>query len=75
MTVTNMKTDNDGQYSLVKILTIWAAVAIPMPIMAFWIAPAVAAKSDMSPLVVIWLFLIGGMVWQFILSACLLALP
>jgi membrane protease YdiL (CAAX protease family) len=72
MTVTNMKTDNEGQYSLVKILTIWAAVATPMPIMAFWIAPAVAAESDMSPLVVIWLFLIGGMIWQFILSACLL---
>ena len=70
--MTHLKTDNDNQYSLTKILTIWGAVAIPMPLMAFWIAPAVAAESSVNPLVMIWLFMIAGMIWQFILSVGLL---
>jgi membrane protease YdiL (CAAX protease family) len=70
--VTNIKTNNEGQYNLTKILTIWAAVSIPMPIMAFWIAPAVATGLNLNPLLVIWLLLIGGMIWQFILSVGLL---
>ena len=67
-----MQTNNHNQYSLLKILSIWAVVAVPMPIMAFWIAPAVADESNMNPLVIIWLFMIGGMIWQFILSVWLL---
>lgn len=43
-----------------------------MPIMAFWIAPVVAARSTMHPAVVIWLFMVTGMIWQFILSVWLL---
>lgn len=64
--------DNEGQYSLTKILIIWAAVALPMPIMAFWLAPILAIELKISPLLLIWLLLIGGMIWQFILSVCLL---
>ncbi len=67
-----LKTSDDEQYSLAKIMTIWAAVAIPMPIMAFWIAPMVAAKTSIHPLLMIWLFMIAGMIWQFILSMGLL---
>ncbi len=70
--MTTHKSHKDDQYSLRKILSIWAAVAIPMPLMAFWIAPAVAAKTTFNPLVMIWLFMIAGMIWQFILSAWLL---
>ncbi len=33
-----------------KILTIWALVAIPMPIMAFWLAPLVATKFSLNPI-------------------------
>jgi len=67
-----MQGQDHDQYSLLKILTIWAVVAVPMPIMAFWIAPTVAAGSKMHPLMVIWFFMIGGMIWQFILSVGLL---
>jgi len=72
MTMALLKTSDDEQYSLAKIMTIWAAVAIPMPIMAFWIAPMVAAKTSIHPLLMIWLFMIAGMIWQFILSMGLL---
>ncbi len=36
---------DDNQYSLAKILIIWALVAIPMPILAFIVAPAWAATN------------------------------
>ncbi len=62
----------DAQYSLGKILAIWAAVALPMPLMAFWLAPGVATKVDHHPMLVTWYFLIAGMVWQFVLSVLLL---
>ncbi len=65
-------TQTNDQYSLLKILTIWALVAAPMPIMAFGIAPSVAIGSKLHPLVIVWLFMIGGMIWQFILSVWLL---
>ena len=70
--MTNIKTDSDDQYSLTKILTIWAAVAVPMPIMAFWIAPVLADRFNTNPLLLIWYFMIVGMVWQFLLSVWLL---
>lgn len=64
--------DTDDQYSLLKILTIWAIVAVPMPILAFVIAPMLAIEGTWQPLLTIWLLLIGGMIWQFIVSAFLL---
>jgi hypothetical protein len=76
--MTISKDSNGEQYSLIKILTIWAVVAIPMPLMAFWIAPAATAATaglNMNPLLLIWLLLIGGMIWQFILSVGLLCRP
>lgn len=60
------------QYSLTKILAIWAAVAIPMPILAFWVAPGLATATGLHPGIAIWGLMIGGMIWQFILSCLLL---
>ena len=62
------------QYSLRKILLIWAAVALPMPIMAFWLAPRVAALLGWNGMITLWAALILGMAWQFVLS-CLLLRP
>lgn len=60
---------NDAeQYSLAKIMGIWAIVALPMPVMAFVIAPAVSARVSLNHVLVIWLFMIVGMIWQFIVS-------
>lgn len=64
--------DTDGQYSLLKIMTIWAIVAVPMPILAFIIGPMLAPEGTWQGGVVIWLLLIGGMIWQFIVSVFIL---
>ena len=60
------------QYSLLKILTIWALVAIPMPILAFVVAPAISTPGTVSAGLTVWYLMIAGMVWQFILSVILL---
>ena len=61
------------QYSYGKIAAIWAAVALPMPILAFGVAPVLAARTGLHPGVAIWLLMILGMAWQFVLSLWLLS--
>lgn len=59
------------QYSLAKILGIWAAAAIPMAILGWVVAPALAqnpAKPGFERLAV----LAVGLVWQFVLVLFLL---
>jgi uncharacterized protein len=60
------------QYSLAKIAAIWAAAALPMPVMAFWAAPWLATATGMHPGIAVWAMMIAGMVWQFVLSCLLL---
>jgi len=60
------------QYSLAKILLIWVAVALPMPILAFWVAPPMATATGLHPGIAVWGLMILGMVWQFVLSVLLL---
>lgn len=67
-----MEHDDDEQYSLLKILTIWAIVAIPMPILAFVVAPMISVPGTAKYLITVWLMLICGMIWQFIVSVFLL---
>lgn len=64
----------DSQYSLKKILIIWGLSAIPMGILAFVITPAVVAFTNWPPLIVYWIAVIIGLVWQFILSLIILRL-
>ena len=58
----------DEQYSLTKTLGIWALVALPTPVLMFVIAPALISRVDMHPAILIWLLVISGYVWQFIVS-------
>jgi hypothetical protein len=67
-----MTSRDDTQYSLLKILTIWAIVAIPMPILAFVVAPMIAPQGHWHYLLSAWLMLICGMIWQFIVSVWIL---
>lgn len=67
-----MKPKVDEQYSLKKILGIWALVAIPMPILAFVVAPALAPHVNIPLLLLVWFLLIGGMMWQFVVSMVIL---
>lgn len=62
----------DQQYSLAKIAAIWALAAVPMPILAFLIAPMIPTSSTAHAVLVVWYLMIAGMIWQFILSLILL---
>jgi len=57
------------QYSLAKILGIWALAAVPMGILGWVVAPALSA--DLDPLAAattrIWALNVG-LIWQFVLS-------
>jgi membrane protease YdiL (CAAX protease family) len=57
------------QYSLAKILGIWALAAVPMGILGWVVAPALSA--DLDPLAAattrIWALTVG-LIWQFVLS-------
>jgi uncharacterized protein len=57
------------QYSLAKILGIWAAAALPMAALAWVVAPWLAGRLD-GPLPLMRALLVGltfGLIWQFVL--------
>jgi uncharacterized protein len=61
------------QYSLAKILGIWAAAALPMAALAWVVAPLVAGRLD-GPLAlprVLLASLTVGLIWQFVLVVVL----
>lgn len=60
-----------AQYSLGKILGIWALAALPMGVLSWIVFPAVSPSAADDPLgagVVRILLLTGGLVWLFVLS-------
>ena len=59
------------QYTLGQILLIWVAAAIPMGILWWLVAPALARGSQ-NPLPVLLAVLTVGLVWQFVLVLLLL---
>jgi hypothetical protein len=50
---------DDSQYSLLKIMTIWAIVAVPMPFLAFIIGLILAPEGTWQGSMTIWVLLIG----------------
>ncbi|MCP4361385.1 MAG: hypothetical protein GY796_25525, partial [Chloroflexi bacterium] len=65
-------TQSDSQYSLAKIIGILATAALPMPLLAFFVAPALSSRVEMHPGIVLWLLMIAGMIWQFVVSLWLI---
>jgi len=61
-----------GQYSLTKILAIWATVTAPMAVLAFVVAPAIIPHTSLHPGLVHWMLMVVGMVWQFVVSLTVL---
>jgi uncharacterized protein len=63
------------QYSLVQILAVWAAAALPMGVLAWFVAPALAdglsGAGDVPMMKALLLLLTAGLVWQFVLVAVL----
>jgi membrane protease YdiL (CAAX protease family) len=60
------------QYTLWKILGIWALVALPMALLGWVIAPAIIPYSPLQPVITYWLLIIVGMVWEFVVSMVIL---
>jgi membrane protease YdiL (CAAX protease family) len=61
----------EEQYSLVKILGIWAAAAVPVGILGWMIFPAVAPNVETDPFgaaVTRVVILTAGLIWLFVLS-------
>ena len=57
------------QYSLAKILSIWAAAALPMAVLAWVVAPWLADRLD-GPVALpraLLVLLTVGLIWQFVL--------
>jgi len=64
-----------SQYSLAKILAVWAAAALPMAFLAWVAAPWLADRLDgPGPLTqALLLCLTAGLIWQFVLVLALVA--
>jgi membrane protease YdiL (CAAX protease family) len=60
------------QYSLIKILAIWASVTIPMGLLAWVVAPAIIPHTSLHPGLVHWTLMVVGMMWQFVVSLAVL---
>jgi len=63
------------QYSLPTVLAVWAAAALPMGLLAWVVAPALAGqvRADRRFAVTLMLALTGGLIWQFLLVLALVA--
>jgi membrane protease YdiL (CAAX protease family) len=63
--------ETEDQYSLVKILTIWALATLPMAILGWIVFPLIAPDFDSDPLgssVTRVVLLTLGLIWLFVLS-------
>ena len=59
----------NDQYSLAKILGIWAIASLPMVVLTRWVHPALVPRVNMHPGILFWLMTIIGMIWLFVVSA------
>jgi len=62
----------EHQYSLGKIIAIWALATAPMPFLAFVVAPSFAPAGTVDGTLIVWYLMIAGMAWQFVLSLIVL---
>jgi uncharacterized protein len=60
------------QYSLAKILGIWAVAALPMALLAWVIGPMIIPLFPLHPGITYWLLIIAGMLWQFVVALVVL---
>lgn len=71
---TDVGAEKEIQYSLAKILGIWALAAIPMGVLSWIVFPAVSPNSSSDPLgagVARLVLLTLGLIWLFVLSMIL----
>ncbi len=65
-------TQSNKQYSLAKILGIWAVVALPMLLITYVVTPALIPRVNLHPGILFWFLAILAMAWQFVVSMIVL---
>ncbi len=60
------------QYTLARILAIWASVSLPMALLAWVVGPWLIPRVTLHPGIVHWLLMIAGMAWQMIVALVIL---
>lgn len=60
------------QYSAVSVILLWAAVTVPMGLLAFVLEPLLAPRINLARGLLHWILMVVGMSWQFVLSLFLL---
>ena len=58
------------QYSLIKILAIWASVTVPMALLAWVVGPAIIPHTSLYPGLVHWMLMVVGMMWVRMSHQC-----
>lgn len=67
-----MKYEKEEQYSLIKILTVWASVTIPMGLILFVVTPFLIPRVDMNSGILYLLLITIGLVWQGVVAFIIL---
>jgi uncharacterized protein len=68
-TLTKQKKDQaNDQYSLAKILGIWAIASLPMVVLTRWVNPVFGPRVNMHPGIFFWWMMIIGMIWLYVVS-------
>jgi len=68
----NTNTKSIEQYSLWKILLIWALATVPMGLLAWVIYPTLVPRIKMESSIFLWILMIIGLMWQVALSFIIL---
>jgi membrane protease YdiL (CAAX protease family) len=68
----NAAVDMDEQYSLAKILGIWASVALPMGLIHWVISPILIPRVDMEPGFLYLILIALGLVWEGVVAYLIL---
>lgn len=67
------------QYSILRVLAVWAAAALPMAVLAWVVAPAIddrfSGPANVPLVKALLLLLTGGLIWQFVLVVSDEAVP
>lgn len=70
--LSEINTEVSSQYSLGKIVAVWALATAPMACLAWVVVPQLLLHTDREPTLVFWAMIIVGMAWQFVLAVFLL---
>ena len=67
-----ISSQSNDQYSLAKILGIWAIVALPMLLITYVVTPALILRVNLHPGILFWFLTILAMAWQFVVTMIVL---